>query len=157
MSDPSTNWLVMSWRRWRRLPGGRWLFSRVLGRRVPYSGTIRASVDELAPGYAKVRMSDRKGLRNHYRSLHALALANLGELTSGLAMTAALPAHARGIPIRISVEYLKKARGEIVAESHCTAPEGRERQEHEVEAVLTDQEGDKVARFLAIWMVDPKP
>jgi len=131
------------------------VFSLILGRKVPYTGTIRARVEELTPGHARVRMADRHKLRNHLRSIHAIALANLGELATGLAMMAALPADARGIPLEIKIEFLKKARGEITAEAHCAVPDASARHEHPVEALLVDEEGDKVARFSARWMIDP--
>ena len=131
------------------------MFGLILGRKVPYTGTIRARVEELTPGYAKVRMADRRKLRNHLRSIHAIALANLGELATGLAMMAALPADARGIPMEIKIEFLKKARGEITAEAQCSLPDVSERHEHPAEALLFDEEGDKVARFSARWMVGP--
>ena len=104
---------------------------------MPYTGTIRARVEELTPGHSKVRMADRRRLRNHLRSIHAIALANLGELATGLAMMAALPADARGIPMEIKVEFLKKARGEITAEGSCSVPDVSVRNEHPVEALLS--------------------
>jgi acyl-coenzyme A thioesterase PaaI-like protein len=143
------------WERLQKVPGGKALFSFVMGRKVPYTGTIHARVEELAPGHSKVRMADRKGLRNHLRSIHAIALANLGELATGLAVMAALPPTARGIPIEIKVEFLKKARGEIVAKATCAMPELSEQHEHPVEALMFDAQGDKVARFSARWMVGP--
>ena len=157
MATPSTsNRLVILWQRCGRLPGGQWLFSRILGHRVPYSGTIKARVEELAPGYCKARIADRRRVRNHLESIHAIALANLGELATGLAMMAALPATARGIPTEITVEFLKKARGDIVAEAHCTVPDTSEQHEHGVEARLMDDTGDLVARFKARWVVGPR-
>ena len=148
--------ILSAWENLRKVPGGKLLFSLYLGRKVPYTGTIHARVDELSPGHCTVRMSDRRGLRNHLRSVHAIALANLGELATGLAVMAALPPSARGIPVEIKVEFLKKARGEIVGKGNCTIPEIDEMHEHPVEALMFDAQGDKVARFSARWMVGPR-
>lgn len=147
--------LLRSWQRCRTLPAGGWLFARLLARMVPYSGSIRPRIDELSSGYAKVRMADRRRLRNHFDSIHAIALANLGELATGLAMTSAMPPGGRGIPVCLRIEFLKKARGEIVAEARCTPPDVSQQGEHEVQALLVDADGDKVARFTARWAVGP--
>lgn len=156
MSEVS-NALLRRWRRWSRLPGGKWAFGKALGWRVPYTGSIKPAILELAPGRARVRLCDRRAVRNHLRSVHAIALINLGEVASGLAVLAGVPDEARGILTHLSIEYLKKARGPIVAESAVDPPEWRTPAEHAVAAVLTDEAGDVVARVTARWKIGPKP
>jgi acyl-coenzyme A thioesterase PaaI-like protein len=145
--------ILRRWETLRGVPAGKWLFSRFLGRMVPYTGTIRPQVEALEPGYARVRMADRRRVRNHLHSIHAIALANLAEVTSGLAFTVALPARARSILTGLSIEYLKKGRGRLVAECRCQAAEATERKEHSIETVIRDGTGDVVARATARWLV----
>ncbi len=154
-SPPPGERLLSLWRRTRVLPFGAHLFGAVLGRSVPYSGSIRPRVLALEPGFARIAMDDRRGLRNHLHSLHAVALANLGELASGLAMTTVLPAGVRAIVTGIETEYEKKARGTIVAESRVEPPAVTAEVECVVEAALRDAGGDVVARVRARWRLRP--
>jgi acyl-coenzyme A thioesterase PaaI-like protein len=122
---------------------------------IPYSGSIDPHVLELRPGFARVRMLDRRAVRNHLHSIHAIALMNLGELTTGLAMTLAMPDGARGIVIGLSMEYLKKARGPLIAECTTAPFDATVDGEHEFHADICDESGDVVARATARWRVGP--
>ena len=144
------------WDRLSRLPGGRRLFGLVLGRMAPYTGTIRPRVRELSAGHARVEMRDRRAVRNHLRSVHAVALLNLAEVTSGLALNYALPPDARAILTGLSIEYLKKARGTLLATADFEPPATSERREYAVESVIRDAGGDVVARATAHWLVGPR-
>jgi acyl-coenzyme A thioesterase PaaI-like protein len=126
-------------------------------RKVPYTGTVRPQVLELRPGYAKVTMSDRRRVRNHLNSIHAIALANLGEMTSGLAVTTWLPANARGIPVSLSITFLKKARGALTAEARCPIPDASRDAEHDFVSEIKDASGDVVARTTVRWRIGPRP
>jgi uncharacterized protein (TIGR00369 family) len=143
------------WHRFLPLPGGKWLFSRALGRLAPYTGSISPRVDDLRDGYARVTMHDRRAVRNHLRSVHAIALMNLAEVTTGLALNYSLPADARAILTGLSIDYLKKARGTLVAEAVIEPPRSNEREEYEFETRIRDREGDVVAIGRARWLVGP--
>lgn len=148
--------ILEQWHRWSSRPMGRWVFSKMLARMIPYSGTIRPEVLSLEPGRAEVALSDRRAVRNHLNSVHAIALVNLGELTSGLALNAGLPAEARAIVTHLEIDYLKKARGRLVARCSTPIPDWRTPCEHVVEAPITDAHGDVVARVRARWKIGPK-
>jgi acyl-coenzyme A thioesterase PaaI-like protein len=146
--------LLAAWQRLAGVPGGRWLFSRGVGRMAPYTGSIGARVESLEPGHAVVTLRDRRRVRNHLRSVHAIALANLGELASGLAATAAMPPGVRGIPTAIRIEYVKKARGTLTATGTADLPDVAEPTTAEARADIRDRECDVVATVIVEWKLE---
>ena len=145
-----------AWDKLVRIPGGALLFSKFVGRMAPYTGTIDARVTELRDGYARVEMRDKPGLRNHLKSVHAIALANLAELTGNIAIFYSMPDDARFIVAGFSIEYIKKARGTIVAESAPPVPESNEKREYPVEVTMRDASGDVVAKATLRTLIGPK-
>ncbi len=148
--------ITQNWNRLQGLPGGKRLFSWLAGKLVPYSGSIGATVEELRPGYAKLTLKDRRRVRNHLGSFHAIALANLGELTSGLAVMAGMPPKTRGILKGLEVTYDKKARGLLTCTSTSEIVSPTENIEHTVVAEIRDQDGDVVSLVKALWVLGPE-
>jgi len=148
--------LQTQWKRLSGLPGGKKLFSAMIGKMAPYTGTIGAVVEELRPGYAKVQLRDRKKVRNHLDCVHAVALINLGEVTTGLACMSGMPRDARGILKGLSIQYHKKARGRLTAQCQCEIPATSQRQEYVVEGQIHNDNGELVSTVHATWLIGPR-
>jgi acyl-coenzyme A thioesterase PaaI-like protein len=143
------------WNRLKDKPGGRALFSMLIGRMAPYTNTIGARVEELGPGHSRWVMRDRRAVRNHLDSIHAVALVNLAEVASGTAMLMGLTPNVRGIVTGLAIEYRKKARGTLTARCDCAVPAVTEPTSFEVPATITDEAGDVVAEARVTWRLAP--
>ena len=152
----NTERLLRAWRRLGGNPLGRWVFNRLVGLAVPYSGSPSPKVQELSPGRARVHLRDKRRVRNHLSSIHAIALANVLELTSGLAMMAALSPDVRGIVASLEVRYHKKARGLLEVTSECQPPSTlTENTEFLATAEARDASGDVVSSISVTWILGP--
>ncbi len=154
--DGDHNVVRVAWDRLSPLPGGRRLFSRVLGLIAPYTGTVRAQVLDLRQDFCRTQLRDRRSVRNHLTSVHAVALANLAELTGNVALAYSLPDDARFIVAGMDIEYLKKARGTITGVASQAMPRTSERCEYPVVVEMRDPVGDLVARGTLRTLVGPK-
>lgn len=150
------NFVRDAWDKLNALPGGKAVFSKLVGRAAPYTGTVDARVEELREGYARVSMRDRPAVRNHLRCVHAIALLNLAELTGNAALAYSMPDDARFIVAGMSIEYLKKARGTITGVCVCPIVTTNERHEYAVPVSLQNDKGDVVATVTLRTLVGPK-
>lgn len=145
----------------QKVPGGNWILSRLIGLAAPYTGTMGANILQMDLGSAVVSLPDRRKVRNHLNSIHAVALANLGEFTANLALITLCPDRGRFIVTRMETDYVKKARGELI----CTCDIPTDLPWETVErtaatAVITDSSDEVVCRVTVYWklgMNRPKP
>jgi acyl-coenzyme A thioesterase PaaI-like protein len=145
-----------AWNLLAGMPGGKTVFSRLVGRMAPYTGSIHATVTVLRAGYAEVQMADRRAVRNHLDCVHAIALANLAELAGNVALMYSLPDDARFIVSGMEIEYTKKARGTITAVGEPPVPRTANRVQLDVPVVLRDASGEQVARAVLHSLIGPK-
>ena len=155
-TESKTNFIRDVWDRLERVPGGKLLYSRLVGRLAPYTGSIGAVVQELGDGYSRVTLADRRAVRNHLSCVHAVALANLVELTGNLALGYSLPDDARFIVAGMSLDYLKKARGTITGECRTPPITSSAEQEYQIKVMLRDAGGDVVVEAMLRTLVGPK-
>jgi len=95
---------------------GNYLYRFIIGLYSPYSYSIKPIIESFNPNECVCSITDTIFNRNPFHSIHAIALNNLGELTSGLIMLEWLHKnHKKGIVTNIQCTYHKKARGKITA------------------------------------------
>jgi acyl-coenzyme A thioesterase PaaI-like protein len=138
-----------------KIPFGKYIVSRVLTFKAPYFGTIRPLIIAAGPGLCTTEMPDRRAVHNHLGTIHAIAMCNMCELTGGLAIEFAVPAHLRWIPKQMTVQYLKKAKGKLTAHSELKekfiSPG-----DVSVPIEIKDNAGDVVTRAEIMMYVSPR-
>jgi acyl-coenzyme A thioesterase PaaI-like protein len=154
--DGDRNLIRDAWNMLHNIPGGKQLFSKLIGRMAPYTGTINATVTELRLGHCEVVLADRKAVRNHLGSIHAIALCNLAEVAGNVALAYSMPDDARFIVSGIDIRYLKKARGTITAIGESPILNNSKRAEYDIEVKLKDSSGETVATAVMHSLVGPK-
>jgi len=77
-------------------------------------------------------------------------------MASGLALMNGLPDNMRGILTGFNIEYLKKARGELLAECYCEVPASNSEREVEVLCKIRDTNSEIVTVVKAQWLIGPE-
>ena len=150
------NQIYQYWQWLEAKPLGVWVFNRLIRFINPYTGALKARVIKIEQGYARVELKDRRGVRNHLNSIHAIALTNLGEFCSGIALISLFKQNMRGIPKQIQIEFLKKARGKLTAECTTSVPDFAESLEHTVIAEIKNSDDELVAKVSVKWLLGYK-
>ncbi|MEZ4815134.1 MAG: DUF4442 domain-containing protein [Bdellovibrionota bacterium] len=149
-----SSFILEAWKNASRMPAGKTIFSLMIKRLIPYTGALGSKVLKLEKGKSEVRLKDRRGIRNHLSSIHAMALANLGEFATGLAVTTGIPPNHRAILKSFQIDYLKKARGTLIAKAsyaHQESDEGT--QDVSVSGNILNTQNETVATVQALWRI----
>ena len=145
------------WGRLAPLPGGRWLFSRLICLKAPYFASVRPRFITLRPGHCEVAIRRRRAVTNHLGTVHAIAMCNMAELAAGIMSEATVPPSHRWIPKGMTVEYLKKAGSDLRAVAALPViPAFGSAAELPVPVSVTDRGGEEVCRAVIRMWVTPK-
>ena len=127
---------------------------------IPFNKPHRFRIGSLAKGEASVEAPPRRWNRNHLGTVHACALATIGEFAAGLALLGAFdPSEYRLIMSRLEVDYTRRAKGRIMAAAALELESLRADLAASgvavsvVESELRDGEGEVVARVRTHWQV----
>jgi len=111
---PST---LEHYQRLSRMPGGKYIFAKLVGFSAPFFSKISPIFIGLRPAYCETQMKDRRSVRNHLGTINAGALCSMAEMTGGLALDSVVPSSMRWIPKTMTVQYIAKATGTVTAVS----------------------------------------
>lgn len=147
------------WRRCASVPGGKWVFARLVCLKAPYFDTIRPRFQELRPECCRIAIRKRRAVLNHIGTVHAIAMCNMAELAGGTMTEVTIPVTHRWIPKGMTVEYLKKATTGLVAVATPAAPaDWSTPGEYLVNVTVTDLGGEAVLRAtITMWVTPRKP
>ena len=101
------------WKKTSALPQGKRIFSILFSQKAPYFATIRPRFQEIRPNYAELVIPKRRGVHNHIKTVHAIALCNGLEAAMGALAEATIPADKRWIPKGMEVAYTAKADSDV--------------------------------------------
>ncbi|MBN1532868.1 MAG: DUF4442 domain-containing protein [Spirochaetes bacterium] len=128
------------------IPLGKRVFSRILCLKAPYFRGIRPLFCELRPGHCEVSMKNRRGIHNHLGTVHAIAMANLCELTGGTCMEVSVPGDLRWIAKSMNIEYLRISREDLRATCDIEVERWEEKRDYPVTVHVKNGSGDEVSR-----------
>jgi acyl-coenzyme A thioesterase PaaI-like protein len=101
------------WKKTSALPFGNRIFSFAFSQKAPYFATIRPRFTVIEPNHAELVITKRRGVHNHIKTVHAIALCNGLEAAMGALAEASIPRDKRWIPKGMEVAYTAKADSDI--------------------------------------------
>ena len=111
---------------------------------TPYFSSIKPSIKELTMNRCVVFMKKRRAVTNHLKTVHAIAMCNMAELSGGLMTEVSLPKNKRWIPSGMTVKYLKKATTNLTAIADGNELNWNTDGEIEVPVSITDDNNELV-------------
>jgi hypothetical protein len=140
---------------WLRSP----LLTLLFGKAVKFAGTASVKVDVLNFQQAQLSLANKTKVQNHIGSVHAAAMALLGESASGFLV--GLHVADDRIPLLKSMQlnYVKRATGKLVATTSLTEQQiqfirDSEKGDITIQVVITDELNVEpvIAEFVWAWV-----
>jgi uncharacterized protein (TIGR00369 family) len=128
---------------------------------VKFTGTAGCTVEELSERRCVVSLRNRKAVRNHIGSVHAVASVLIAESATGYLVGMNVPDSSVPVIKAIKVDYVKRAKGDMKAVAELTDEQIRmmqteEKGETAVKVCITDGEGKEPLLAEMIWAWTPK-
>ena len=150
------NRLLRAYNTCQRIPLGKTIFSQLVCSQAPYFGSIKPRFQELRPGLCEITMKKRRAVQNHLKSVHAIAMCNICELTAGTLLEVTLPQEYRWIPNRMTVEYLKIAKTDLKAHGQIESVDWANTTEFPMTIDVSDTNGVEVMRAVIFMYISRK-
>ncbi len=113
MSQTTDNKVMALYQKFMAWPFGQKIFSMVVARKAPYFATINPRILELRPHYCECFIKKHRGVHNHIKTVHVIAISNGLEMAMGVMAEASIPKHLRWIPKGMNLQYTAKAGTDI--------------------------------------------
>lgn len=132
-----------------------------LGRAVRFAGTAGVRVEKLTDYEAVLTLKNRKKVQNHIGSIHAAAMALLGESATGFLVGMSVPDSRVPVIKSMHIDYVKRCKGDLKAEAKLTVEQVQrilreEKGEVTVPVIITDESGNQPIECEYVWAWTPK-
>ena len=129
-------------------------FSAGVAQLAPYFQSIDPLVTRVKPGYCEAILKNQKKVQNHLGCIHAIAMCNAAELVGGIATEVSTPDDTRWIPEGMKVEYLVKAKTDLIVK--CEAEEIDFTQTGKIDVPVAAYNDEGVKCFTALITMNVK-
>lgn len=129
-------------------------FSAGVAQLAPYFQSIDPLVTEVKPGYCEAVLKNQKKVQNHLGCIHAIAMCNAAELVGGIATEVSTPDDTRWIPEGMKVEYLVKAKTDLLVK--CEAEDIDFTQTGKIDVPVAAYNDEGVKCFTALITMNVK-
>ena len=136
-----------------------WLLSQLFGRAIKFAGTAGIVIKRLDFQQAVLVQGNFRKVQNHIGSVHAAAMALLGESASGFLVGMHVPDDRLPLLKSMHLDYVKRATGQLTAvamlsDSQIQQIRAQEKGEISIKVLISDQLGVEpvVAEYVWAWI-----
>ena len=137
------------------------LLSQLFGRAVKFAGTAGIQIQQLNFQQARLVQKNSRKVQNHIGSVHAAAMALLGESATGFLVGMHVPDDRLPLLKSMHLDYVKRATGQLTAIASLTPEQianirNQEKGEVTVQVQLLDEVGVEPVLAQFVWAWVPK-